>query len=417
MKQTKDFIVDTMLGEKSYDVAQQNGEEKITLAIEEGATPVAALQEAAKKMKEAPAENIFKRLDNAIRSLGNPQAKDKATFFRLMAVMVNAGVPLIRSLETIAEQTVNYKLKTAAFEIARDIETGGTLSAAMMRYPAIFTDAEIGMIKSGEASGQLNTILKQLAQEVEKSASIRRKVKGAMMYPTFIVIVMLVVVAGMMIFVVPKMAQIFMESGKELPALTTALIKTSAFMNSYWPFIFGGIFGVIFAVMGAYKTEQGKYTIDWILLHLPVFGKMLQMSILARFSRSLGNLLNSGIPIIQSLNINAKGLGNEVYRQRIELAAEDVSHGIGLAESLRDLSEFPTMMVQMISVGEQTAQLDTITAKIAEYYEDEVDTVVQGLSKALEPVIIVVLGAVVGVIIAAIMLPIIQMADMGGVTS
>ena len=185
-------------------------------------------------------------------------------------------------------------------------------------------------------------------------------------------------------------------------------------MSTQWAWIFGGIAGIIFAVMGAYKTEQGKYTIDWILLHLPVFGKMLQMSILARFSRSLGNLLNSGIPIIQSLNINAKGLGNAVYRQRIELAAEDVSHGIGLAESLRDLSEFPTMMVQMISVGEQTAQLDTITQKIAEYYEDEVDTVVAGLSKALEPMIIVVLGAVVGVIITAIMLPIIQLADVAG---
>lgn len=414
-KQTKDFIVDAMLGEKSYEVsAPQNGEEKITLAIEEGAVPVSALQEAAKKAKEAPAENIFKRLDNAIRSFGNPQAKDKATFFRLMAVMVNAGVPLIKSLETIAEQTVNYKLKTAAFEIAKDIENGGNLSAAMMRYPAIFTEAEIGMIKSGEASGQLNVILKQLAQEVEKSASIKRKVKGAMMYPAFIVLVMIVVVAGMMIFVVPKISQIFTEGGKQLPALTEIVIAVSQFMSTQWAWIFGGIVGVILAVMGAYKTEQGKYTIDWILLHLPVFGKMLQMSILARFSRSLGNLLNSGIPIIQSLNINAKGLGNAVYRRRVELAAEDVSHGIGLAESLRDLSEFPSMMVQMISVGEQTAQLDTITQKIAEYYEDEVDTVVQGLSKALEPVIIVVLGAVVGVIITAIMLPIIQLADVGG---
>lgn len=413
-KQTKDFVVDAMLGEKSYDVsASQNGEEKITLAIEEGATPVAALAEIAKKAKEAPAENIFKRLDNAIRSLGNPAAKDKATFFRLMAVMVNAGVPLIRSLETIAEQTLNYKLRTAAFEIAKDIENGGTLSAAMARYPAIFTEAEIGMIKSGEASGQMNVILKQLATEVEKSASIKRKVKGAMIYPSFIVIVMIVVVAGMMILVVPKISQIFTEGGKQLPALTEIVIAISGFMSTQWAWIFGGIVGVILAVMGAYKTEQGKYTIDWILLRLPVFGKMLQMSILARFARSLGNLLNSGIPIIQSLNINAKGLGNAVYRQRIELAAEDVSHGIGLAESLRDLSEFPTMMVQMISVGEQTAQLDTITMKIAEYYEDEVDTVVAGLSKALEPVIIVILGSVVGVIITAIMLPIIQMADIG----
>lgn len=413
-KQTKDFLVDTALGEKSYDVqSPQNGEEKIVLSIEEGAMPVSVLKEASEKIRNVAEKSLWKRLDEAVRSIGKPNSKDKATFFRLLAVMINAGVSLIKSLDTIAEQTVNHQLKTAIFEISRSIEKGGTFSSGMTMYPDIFSEADIGMIKSGEASGQMNMILKELASAVEKAAVILRKVKGAMVYPAFIVTVMLLVVAGMMIFVVPRISQIFTDSGKRLPALTEIVIASSNFMSNHWAWIFGGILGIILAVIGAHKTQQGRYTIDWILLHLPVFGQLVQKSVLARFTRLLGNLLRSGIPIIQSLQINSKGLGNEVYRRRIELAAEDVSRGIGLGETLRDLPEFPAMMVQMISVGEQTAQLDNITVKIADYYEEEIDDTVASLSKVLEPVIIVVLGGVVGVIVGAIMLPIIQLADLG----
>ena len=414
-KKAQDFLVDTALGEKSFEVKTPQQEEKIVLTIEEGAVPTGFLKEARERMaKKTHEKSFFTRMDETLKSIGKPQAKDKATFFRLLAIMINAGIPLIKSLDTISEQTVNHKLKVAMYEIARDIEKGGTLSASMGRYPAIFSDAHIGMIRSGEASGQLNQILKQLAIEVEKSASIVRKVKGAMMYPVFIIIVMLVVISGMMIMVVPKIAEVFMQSGKQLPLITRIVIGISNFMRDRWPLIFGGLVGAAIAGVAVRNTRQGRVATDWLLLHIPIFGPLLQKSILARFSRSLGNLLTSGVPIIQGLLINAKGLGNEIYRKRVELASEDIAQGIPLGESLRDSPEFPNMMVQMISVGEQTAQLDNIAGKIAEYYEDEVDTAVASISKVIEPVILVVVGLVVGTIIGAVMMPIIQLTQISG---
>lgn len=413
LKRAQDFLVDAALGEKSYEV-QKPEEEKIVLSIEEGAQPMPLLKDATAYIKKGQEKSLFARMDEAVKSFGSPNPKDKATFFRLLAIMINAGIPLIKSLDTIADQTVNHSLKKAIFEMARDIEKGGTLSASMARFPKIFTDAHLGMIRSGEASGQLNQILKQLATEVEKSAAIVRKVRGAMMYPGFIIIVMIGVVSAMMILVVPKISSIFAESGKELPALTKFVVGTSNFMVDKWPLIFGGIFGLVVAFIFARRTEQGRYTSDWLVLHFPLFGPLVQKSILARFSRSLGNLLSSGVPIIQGLQINAKGLGNAIYRKRVELAAEDIARGIPLGESLRDSPEFPAMMVQMIGVGEQTAQLDTIAGKIADYYEDEIDTAVQSLSKIMEPLILVVVGVVVGAIIAAVMMPIIQLADVSG---
>lgn len=414
-KKAQDFLLDSTLGEKKYEIQKnQPQEEKITLAIEEGAVPVSLLKEVASRTRAVKEKSFFAQVSEAAQSMGSPNAKDKAAFFRLMAIMINAGIPLIKALDTVSEQTANVKLKNAIYEIARSVEKGGSFSDALENYRNIFADSHVGMIRSGEASGQLNQTLKQLAVEVEKTASIVRKVKGAMMYPMFIMIVMLAVISGMMIFVVPKIADIFLQSGKELPALTKAVIEMSNFMRTRWPLVFGGLVGIALAVIGVRRTEQGRYATDWILIKIPIFGELLKKSILARFSRSLSNLLSSGIPIIQGLKINAKGLGNAVYRKRVELACEDISRGIPLGESLRDSPEFPNMMVQMISVGEQTAQLDNIATKIAEYYEDEVDTVVNSLSKILEPLILVVIGVSVGAIIGAVMMPIIQMTQISG---
>lgn len=413
MKKAQDFLIDSTLGEKSYEIKKPE-DEKIVLSIEEGAVPVSLLKEAISGMREKREKSIFTRMNEALRSVGRPKAKDKATFFRLLAIMINAGIPLIKALDTIADQTVNVSLRHALSEIARDIEKGGTFSESLARYPKIFSQAHIGMIRSGEASGQLNQILKQLAVEVEKTASISRKVKGALMYPTFIIIVMILVVAAMMIFVVPKISEIFMQSGRNLPTLTRVVIGISNVMRTKWPLIFGGLVGFVLAFFGVRGTRQGKYATDWLAIHFPLFGPLIQKSLLARFSRSLGNLLSSGIPIIQGLLINARGLGNEVYRRRVELASEDISRGIPLGESLRDSPEFPGMMVQMISIGEQTAQLDTIAAKIAEYYEEEVDASVAGLSKVIEPFILIIVGGVVGAIIGAVMMPIIQLTQISG---
>jgi type IV pilus assembly protein PilC len=415
-KKAQDFLVDTQLGEASYKIEKPaEQDDRIVLSIEEGAVPASMLKEASGYGKSTKGRSLFKQIDDAIQGMGRPQPKDKATFFRLMAIMINAGIPLIKALDTVAEQTGNQRMKNAIFAMARAIEKGGTFSDSMAQHPDVFADSHIGMIRSGEVSGQLNNILKQLAVEVEKSASITRKVKGALMYPAFIMVVVVLVVAAMMIFVVPKMAEIFSQSGNELPLLTRIVISTSNFMIDKWAILLGLFLGSILAFIGARRTEQGKYTTDWILINIPVFGQLVQKSILARFSRSLGNLLTSGVPIIQGLVINAGGLGNEVYKKRIILASEDLAQGIPLGESLRDSPEFPTMMVQMISVGEQTAQLDNISVKIAEYYEDEVDTMVAGLSKVIEPLILIIVGGIVGLIIGAVMLPIIQLTQVAGV--
>lgn len=415
MKKAQDFLVDTKLGEKSFELQTLKPDEgKITLSIEEGAVPVSLLKDIAPSAKQEQTKPILARLDQFLKSLGKPAPKDKATFFRLLSIMINAGIPLIKSLDTIGEQTQNHRLRTVIFEVARDIEKGGTLSRSMANYPDVFSDSHLGMIRAGEASGQLNRILKELAIEVEKSAAISRKVKGALMYPAFITIVMIIVIVVMMVLVVPKIAEIFTQSGKQLPLLTRIVIGTSSFMQSHLLMLAGGIVGIIIVLAGFRRTRDGHAAFDWLFINIPIFGLLIRKAILARFSRSLANLLSSGVPIIEGLLINARGLGNEVYRKRVELASEDISRGIPLGESLRDSPEFPAMMVQMISVGEQTAQLDTIAVKIAEYYEDEVDVAVSSISKIIEPLILIVVGVVVGGIIGAVMMPIIQLSQVSG---
>lgn len=424
MKKAQDFIIDSKLGDSSFDMkaegqaaqtAAQNagqGGETISLSIEEGALPVSMLKEVQQRMRQnKESVSIYKSIDRWVQSQGKPKAKDLATFFRLFAIMINAGVPLIKSLDTISEQTQNYKMKNALFDIARSIEKGSTLSDSMLGFSDLFSESQIGMIKAAEASGQLNSILRDLAVEVEKNSFIKQKVKGALMYPAFVVLVMIGVVIAMMVIVVPKISQIFLENGKELPALTRYVIATSDFFVYHWMLIVVGavVGGIGIAIAG--KTPSGREFIDWLKLQLPVFGIIVRKSILARFARTLGNLLRSGVPITRSLKINAGSLDNVIYAKRLALVAEDLEKGIPLGESLRDSPEFPPMMVQMISVGEQTAQLDTIVQKVAEYYEDEIDTAISSISKLLEPMIIVVLGGIVGVIVAAIMMPILELTN------
>ena len=284
----------------------------------------------------------------------------------------------------------------------------------MAQFPNIFDESYIGMIRSGEASGQLNNVLLDLANDVEKSAMVQRKVKGALMYPLFIFIILIGVIVSMMVFVVPKIADAFSDMGQDLPALTQALIDSSNWINQNLILTFAGFFAFILGIVFGKRTYYGKHFWDWFMIHLPIFGGLLRKTILARFARSFGNLLRSGIPIIEALRIVAKGAGNVVYRERINLAAEDLTRGIPLGESLLDSPLFPDMIVQMISIGEQTAQLDVISNKIASYYEEEVDTAVSSLTKVLEPLIIVVVGGVVGSLVGAIMLPLVRFSELAG---
>ncbi len=415
-KQSKDFLLDTKLGSQTFSLDGQEPEkDSIVLSIEsEAALPTAMLDLSKKKLSVKNKGGFYSRIDEWFQSLGKPSIKEKATFFRLIAIMINAGVPIIRSLDTIGEQTSNVRMRRMLFDIARGIEKGSTFSAEQQKFDDFFSSSEIGMIKAAEASGQLNVILRDLAHDVESQDKLRRKIKGAMMYPAIVITVMVVVVVGMMVGVVPRLAEIFSSNGHELPLMTRILMSTSDFMINHWVSAVIEL-AIFFAIAFVYKrTTSGHYFFDWLALRLPIFGSITRKAMLARFSRMLGNLLKSGVSITKSLSICARSIGNDVYKRRITLIGEDIARGIPLGESLRDTPEFPPMVVQMVSVGEETAQLDTMAAKIAEVYEDEVDTSVAGLTKALEPILIVTIGLVVAMVVFAIMMPIMNLSNMAG---
>lgn len=343
------------------------------------------------------------------------KTKDKVSFFQLLAIMLGAGVPLIRSLYVLSEQLKNSRLKIAVRRMAEKVESGKSFSEAMEDFNGIFTDAQVGMVHAGEESGRLNQVLKQIAIQVEKSAAIASKIKGAMIYPIAIFSIMFVAVFVILTFVVPQLMDLFTQSNAELPMSTKILLTASDAATLYYKQVFGGIVVVAGLIYLWKKTPGGKYTWHNLILHVPVFGALLRYVSISRFSRGLSSLIQSGIPIVRALQINAEAVGNEVYKKRILLAAEDVSRGIPLAENLTDSSFlFPEMLVSMVAIGEQTAELAPVADKIADYYEAEVDQMAANMSKLLEPFIMVTMGVIVGGLILAVMQPIFSLLDVVG---
>lgn len=341
--------------------------------------------------------------------------REKATVLRLLGVMLNAGLPLIKSLNTLAIQsTKNPRLSRVLFELAKEIEGGSSLSEAMAAYPDVFDEAQIGVVKAGEASGQLNKTLKSLAKELEKTASVTGKIKGALIYPIVILSLLIAVIFLLMVMVVPQITKLFTETGATLPLPTQILIGMSDFFVNWWAFIIFGVAVFIGVILMAKKTHSGKYLWDFMLLKLPIFGMIFQKGALSKFARGLSHLLSSGVPIIQSLEIVAHSIGNDVYKRRLLLTAEDMKKGIPMAENMSESKLFPSMLVNMIEVGEQTAQLETVTVKVAEFYDEEIDVLVQSLTKVMEPLVLVIIGVTIGGVVAAIMLPIIQLTNVAG---
>lgn len=343
------------------------------------------------------------------------KVKEIAVTFRLLATMINAGIPLIKSLNTMAVQSEKTpKLQKVLFDLAKQVEAGSTLSQAMSKYMDVFEESQIGAVQSGEATGQLNKTFKNLAEETEKSASIAGKVKSALIYPVIILILLFAVIFLMMVLVVPQISTLFRDSGKQLPLATEVLIKMSDFTVAYWWLILLVMFGSVAGLASWKKTKSGKYYWDLFILKLPIFGDLVIKSALSKFAYSFGNLLSSGVPIIKAMEIVAAAVGNEVYRRRFLLTAEDMRSGIPMAENLSNSNLFPKMLVNMIEVGEQTAQLENVTQKVAEFYNEEVNNSVNALTKIMEPLVIVIVGITVGGLVAAIMMPIMQLTDVAG---
>jgi len=360
--------------------------------------------------------NALTKLNEMLAKMSGVKLKEKVTFFQLLSVMINAGVPIIRALYVLSDQSKNPYLKIIIRQMAKKMEEGVSFADVVGDYRTVFSEAEQGMIASGEASGNLNNILKDLAAQTEKSARIVSKVKGAMAYPISIVCIMMIALFIMLTMVVPKLEGLFTQSGQELPQSTQILMGLSEFAQNSWLGIIIGIALLIAAFSMARKNDRVKYYIDYTLLYTPIFGKLIRQLMLSRFSRMLASLMESGLPIVKALQINANAVGNSVYKKRIGFASQDVAQGIPLGENLTDNEFlFPPMVASMITVGEQTSNLTEVANKIADYYEDEVDTAVASLSKLMEPVILVVMGAGVGFIVAAVMQPIMALSDLGGV--
>jgi type IV pilus assembly protein PilC len=336
---------------------------------------------------------------------------DLVIFCRQMATIVNAGLPLIEGLNILGEQMENPTFRSVVRQIEKDVEGGDTLTEALARHPRIFNPLFVNLIKAGEASGMLDEILAQLALYLEKAASLQRKVKSATIYPTVVMTVATIVVIVLMVYVIPVFEKIFQGFGAQLPVPTMVLITISHFIKDYWYALAGGLFVAGFLFTRVLKTDKGRYTFDAMLLKLPVLGVLFRKVAVAKFSRTFSTLLRSGVNILVALEIVARTSGNRVIELAIDNMRNSIKEGESIAGPLRESNVFPPMVIRMIDVGERTGALDEMLTKIADFYEDQVDTAVAGLTQMLEPVILVFLGVVVGGILIAMYMPMFAMTN------
>ncbi|HWR58053.1 MAG TPA: type II secretion system F family protein [Thermodesulfovibrionales bacterium] len=344
---------------------------------------------------------------------GGVKDKDIVVFTRQFSTMIDAGLPLVQGLDILSGQVENKNLAKTLTTVKADVESGSTYADALRKHPKIFTELYVNMVAAGEAGGILDTILNRLAGYIEKSMKLKKKVKGAMIYPAVITFVAVAVLAVIMIFVVPVFSKMFASMGGVLPLPTRFLIHLSNFVAGVGGLITLGAlvgFGIFIAQMR--RTEQGKRFIDAIILKLPVFGMILRKVAVAKFTRTLGTLVSSGVPILDGLEITAKTAGNKVLEYAIMDVRKAVAEGKTLEEPLSKAGVFPPMVTHMIAVGESTGALDAMLSKIADFYDDEVDNAVSNLTSLLEPMLMVFLGTTVGFIVVALYLPIFKMGSL-----
>ena len=337
--------------------------------------------------------------------------RDIVIFTRQFATMINAGLPLVQSLDILAEQTENPAMRKTIGEVLYNVESGQTLADAMGQHPKVFTELFVNMVMAGEAGGILDTILLRLATFLEKNDALVRKIKGAMIYPAVIFSVAGGAVVILLIFVIPTFQAMFESAGIPLPLPTRVVIGMSAFLQAYWWACLAGVIGGTIGIRQFYQTDAGNLFIDRLLLAAPVLGDLQRKAAVSRFTRTLGTLVSSGVSILEGLEITAKTAGNRVIHDAVMGSRASIAGGETIAGPLKESGVFPPMVVQMINVGEQTGGLDEMLSRVADFYDDEVDTAVEALLAALEPIMIVVLGVVVGGVIVAMYLPIFDMIN------
>jgi len=359
-----------------------------------------------KKLKPKP-KDLFENV-----SFLQPKVtkKDIVIFTRQFSTMIDAGLPLVQGLTILAEQTDNRTFKKILKQVTKDVEGGSTLAEALKKHPDVFDDLFVNLVAAGEMGGILDTILQRLATYIEKAEKLRAKIKGAMTYPAVVMGIAIIVITIILVFVIPVFEEMFKGVGSALPAPTQFVVNLSRFVKSKIHYIIGVVILLIWGVRYYRKTQNGRKQTDALALKLPIFGPLLKKVAVARFTRTLGTMISSGVPILDALDVTAKTSGNVVLEEVILEVRGSIAEGQTIAEPLAETDIFPAMVIQMISVGEATGALDAMLEKIADFYDDEVDTAVEALTSMLEPMLMVFLGGSIGGLVIAMYLPIFKMA-------
>jgi type IV pilus assembly protein PilC len=338
--------------------------------------------------------------------------RDIALFTRQLATMMKAGVPLLQSFDIVGRGATNPRLTQLLANIRSDVETGTSLSAAFRKHPMQFDALYCNLVEAGETGGILEALLERLAIYQEKTLALKSKIKAALMYPVAVLVVAFVVVVVIMVKVIPAFKEVFSSFGADLPAPTLLVIAMSEFFVATWPYIFGGLIGGGYLFMQSWRrSEKMQMVMDRLLLRLPIFGVLINKSVVARWTRTLSTMFAAGVPLVEALDSVGGAAGNAVYAQATRMIQRDVSTGSALTTAMQGTGVFPNMVIQMSSIGEESGALDHMLAKAAEFYEEEVDDMVKGLSSLMEPIIIVILGTIIGGIVVAMYLPIFKIGS------
>lgn len=350
--------------------------------------------------------DVFKEEGSNLSFLNKISLKEKVIFSRQLATMINAGLPITQSLQTMQQQAGKQNIKKMLEQIVSDLEGGSTLSNAFSRFPDTFNPIDITLIRAGESSGTLDKALLKLAGQLEKEQSLLRKVRSALIYPAFLVVAVIAVVAIMVTYVMPQMETLYSSFDAQLPLITRVLISISHAMTKIFPFLILGIIGLVIYLRMVIKRPFGRKIWDNMKIKVPGLGDLMKKLYMARFSNTLSSLVASGVPLLDGLNITSKAVGNVIYQELIIEAAEKVKSGVALSEPLKENPLFPPVVSEMVAVGEKTGELDAMLQNLADYFEEEVEVIVKNLSNLIEPLMIVVLGGIIGIILVAIMMPI-----------
>lgn len=399
-----------------FVAAKNNGDiVKSSIESNDRTSAIDSIRSQGLKLIELEEVSSSKKRGFKLRKGGKVKSDELVMFTRQLSAMVSAGVPILRALGSMAQHAESPAFRSTISAVAKNIEGGEPFADALSRHPNVFNDIYVNMVRAGEAAGILDDILKRLALQQEKSASIRKKVKSAMTYPMVLVFITIGAFFGLMLFVLPMIGETIKDLGgedAELPMITQVMMSISNFFVTYWYIVFPAIAGGVSLLLRYIKTPKGKRKFHFFVVKAPVIGKIIRKLAVARFTRTFSALIGAGVAVLESLDITARAIGNTAYEESLKEAANRIQNGDTLSRVIaEDEFLYPPIVAQMLTVGEETGQTDQVLVKVADFYEEEVDTAISGLSSTIEPIMIVFMGGMVGLIAASVMMPITGLAN------